>query len=193
MSILNIEETILFVAKTLFTTKLYVDVSIMDIITRANIARGSFYKYFATKDDCFVKSVAPVLQSTSDKLLAFKYQVSGRLQDLMEKHVEILKENIIALRNASAFMYATENKMLRHMLFNAFKSSRSAQMDVYSDCLKKQLPQAPEEEIACKTKILYLYITAVETEIRFDVTQSISTPGEASVSPKEYLEMLGFS
>jgi AcrR family transcriptional regulator len=46
---------ILEVARTLFTEKNYADVTINDIVTRANISKGAVYHHFSNKQDVYLK------------------------------------------------------------------------------------------------------------------------------------------
>jgi AcrR family transcriptional regulator len=48
-------QSILEAARTLFIEKNYADVTINDIVTRANISKGALYHHFSSKEDVYLK------------------------------------------------------------------------------------------------------------------------------------------
>ncbi len=194
---LNIEQKILSSANALFSARLYVDVSIMDIVNSAGVGRGSFYNYFTTKDECFVKCAVPIIQSVSNTLLEYRYQVGpDNLAMLLEKNISIMYEKTMIFRNTNAFMYATENEMLRHMLYNAYKVMYASISDVYMEYIRNMPSNAGtvESELVIRAKAIAGYIISSSHMAMFDAIAPLGIMADSasaiSLKPEDFLKLI---
>jgi AcrR family transcriptional regulator len=55
-------QTILDAARPLFVEKNYADVTINDIVTRANVSKGALYHHFSSKEDLYLKMMHHYLE-----------------------------------------------------------------------------------------------------------------------------------
>lgn len=56
------EQSLLLAARAVFAEKNYLEVTVDDIIARANVSRGTFYVYFKNKDDIFARVIRQVVE-----------------------------------------------------------------------------------------------------------------------------------
>ncbi len=72
------EEKLLVSARELFANNGYVTTKVEDITHNANVAKGTFYTYFKTKEDIFIKIIHTTFEKT--KLEIEKLDFSGGLK-----------------------------------------------------------------------------------------------------------------
>lgn len=91
-------------AKRLIIENGYKNTSVMDITKNLNIAKGSFYSYFNTKDELMEKILDEIIENTVPyqlDLLNSKKAFSNVLKEILEKSYslsdETLKENMLKI------------------------------------------------------------------------------------------------
>lgn len=72
------EEKLLVSARELFANNGYVTTKVEDITHNANVAKGTFYTYFKTKEDIFIKIIHTTFEKT--KIEIEKLEFSGGLK-----------------------------------------------------------------------------------------------------------------
>ncbi len=150
---MNIEQRILVTARKLFSEKLYVDVSVIDIVLKSGVARSSFYNFFSTKEECFVQAILPMVKEIPDLIFRIKYEQNLDYSDITEKCRDIFVSHSMVLRNCVAFMYSTDNNMFRELLYMAYKNILLSVRDFFMFFIKKIRPHSENAELELKSRI----------------------------------------
>ncbi len=90
------KEIIFQSALTLFKTRGFHNVTILDITRHAGIAKGSFYTYFSTKSDIIVQEfwlIDSFYKSIENEILSYK-SASERLLQFTHKQMEYVSDSI---------------------------------------------------------------------------------------------------
>lgn len=117
-------EELLDVALELFTAEGYDHASVEQITKRAGVAKGTFYHYFASKQDLAEQLVDRFASEFFEYLTAEMLVVRGdapcRLRALHELSTSWKIERRDASMIFGAFLYNAENLSLRHELFRTW-------------------------------------------------------------------------
>lgn len=114
---------IIHAARQLFIDKGFNDTSIMDIISAANISKGTFYNHFASKNECLIA----ILEETREEALSQRYEIGINEDrsniDVLIKQIALIayvnrKRNVVQIFESLAGNTDKELKALleRHMI-----------------------------------------------------------------------------
>lgn len=115
-----------------FSSQLYHDASINQIIQEANISRGSFYKYFEDKDDLYFFITNRIIKTTAHSFL--KDFTKKRPVDVLSVYKELFKFNLkfISEGKYKAFfenMYLSMNYQMQQKLKRIFGEIRNEMLE----------------------------------------------------------------
>ena len=95
-------QTILEAARPLFVDKQYADVTIIDIVTQANVSKGALYHQFSNKEDLYLKMMhyylAQIQESTQDVVEKSKGHCRERLYESTLNFLQLPQELLSVLR-----------------------------------------------------------------------------------------------
>ncbi|SOB98599.1 TetR family transcriptional regulator [Ureibacillus xyleni] len=109
---------IIHAARHLFIEKGFNDTSIMDIITAANISKGTFYNHFSSKNECLIS----ILEETREETISQRAEVAINKEpsnkDVLVKQIALLayihrKRNLAQIFES---LSANTNKELKKVL-----------------------------------------------------------------------------
>lgn len=128
-------------ARQLFIKKGYQDTSIMDIISCANVSKGTFYNHFSSKDQCLFS----ILDETRNEIISKRFEVAQNSS---------LSEKEILIRQISLFVEINRERNLIQ-IFESLSGSASKELKlqlskfyIYEiDWLAKRLIDLYGEEI----------------------------------------------
>lgn len=152
----------------LLSEKPYMDITVTDIVKKANVARTSFYRNYKSIENVvnsiveermqfFEQEIRPVMYSDDERkwrefLFHYIYQVSRDYKRIFSKN----KNNIYCMQNMSIFFLKTNEKMEREQKENTASSIRDkycavGKMALISDIIKKWadcgMEESPEEMV----------------------------------------------
>ncbi len=111
------KQELINIAGELFYTKGYSKTSIQNIIDKANIAKGTFYHYFKSKEDLlthFTDIQVSALYELSYKILAEDIPAIDKFSKLFQSTSNWKNVNVGAIRFLMKIMTSESNLMLRH-------------------------------------------------------------------------------
>ncbi len=106
----------------LFTSKGYENTTVRDILSRVNLAKGTFYHYFTSKEailnDVTEHIISRQVEAFKEKLQGEDIGATGRLYLLFD-HLKTWKlKNTIFMRTLLRTVYSEQNLKLRHHMVN---------------------------------------------------------------------------
>ena len=89
-------------AKDLFIEKGFLETSVMDIINAANISKGTFYNYFASKNECLIAILEENRQEASNRRYELLYGQDPRDAAVLARQIAVLmhinrEQNLLAI------------------------------------------------------------------------------------------------
>lgn len=152
----------------LLSEKTYMDITVTDIVKKANVSRTSFYRNYRSIENVvnsivedrmqfFEQEIRPVMYSDNERvwrefLFHYIYQVSRDYKNLFIKN----RNNIYSMQNMSIFFLKTNEKMEREHKGRKSSSIRDkycavGKMALISDIIKKWadcgMEETPEEMV----------------------------------------------
>ena len=122
------QNKILEAAMQEFSSQLYVNSSINQIIKQADISRGSFYQYFADKDDLYFYMISKMVSNTAYRYL--QEIVSKKPEDIFSVYQAMFAYNLRLLSDPTyqrffRNMYLSMSYRLQQELKRIFNSIRN--------------------------------------------------------------------
>lgn len=103
--------------------------SVEDVTTAANVAKGTFYHYFATKDDLQVQLLERFASGLNEHLSQVVPALSGSAPERLRGLVEaagVYKAERIGMMSSLVYLYRKGNHGLRYRLFQAWAEATRA-------------------------------------------------------------------
>lgn len=110
------KEDIILIAKTLFFTKGYNKTSIQNIIDRAEIAKGTFYHHFKSKEDLlnqFVQQEVSELYEITKKIVEQNISAIEKFEAIFNSSSNWKSENMSQMKSLLKILISNENLYLR--------------------------------------------------------------------------------
>ncbi|MEJ5172210.1 MAG: TetR/AcrR family transcriptional regulator [Hydrogenothermaceae bacterium] len=101
---LSTKEKLLEAAKQLFSEKGYHETKISDIVSKAQVAQGTFYIYFKSKEDIFLQLIKKIHQELLDKLSKYR-EIPGDPQTILTMLVEEFLEEVYKNRELAQIFF----------------------------------------------------------------------------------------
>lgn len=152
----------------LLSEKPYIDITVTDLVKKANVSRTSFYRNYKSIENVvnsiveermqfFEQEIRPVMYSDNERkwrefLFHYIYQVSRDYKKLFSKN----RNNIYSMQNMTIFFLKTNEKMEREQKGKTASSIRDkycavGKMALISDIIKKWadcgMEETPEEMV----------------------------------------------
>ncbi|MGL1892837.1 MAG: TetR/AcrR family transcriptional regulator [Spirochaetaceae bacterium] len=111
------KQELINIAGELFYTKGYSKTSIQNIIDRANIAKGTFYHYFKSKEDLltsFTDTQVSALYVLVNKILEEDIPATNKFSKLFQSASNWKNQNAESIRFLMKIMTSESNLILRH-------------------------------------------------------------------------------
>lgn len=138
---------IVSVAKQVFAELGYHDASINEIITRANIARGTFYLYFSSKQAVFDSILGEALSELRSRIT----QIQVGNPDAEPPQVQ-LRQNLIRV-----FQYVLSDQPLTQLLLHH--------------------DQPPQSEVAERVELFFAHVAGlIESSLQHGITMGLVRP-----------------
>ncbi|MEZ0322730.1 MAG: TetR/AcrR family transcriptional regulator [Hydrogenothermaceae bacterium] len=101
---LHTRDRLLEAAKQLFSEKGYHETRVSDIVSKAEVAQGTFYIYFKSKEDIFLQLIKKIHKELLDKLSKYK-EVSEEPQTVLGMVVDEFLEEVYKNRELSQIFF----------------------------------------------------------------------------------------
>ncbi len=98
----------------LYSTKIFEQVTVSNIVQLSNIARGSFYQYFEDLEDAYVYTITNVIQSNIKKNI--KYMDTNNIEIFLEEIKSMFKQKMYEMLHG-------EKNEIQYLLMRQIKKS----------------------------------------------------------------------
>lgn len=108
----NTEKLLLDAALSLFSEKGYYSTKVSEIVKSANVSQGTFYLYFKTKEEIFIKLTDQFLQTILNEMEGLSNQLkesnyAAKIEKMVERGLRLIYENKRLAKLTFIYKYET--------------------------------------------------------------------------------------